>query len=143
MFLSFVFYVVFIFCKIIYIICFLLNSIYIIRRSFFICMSNLCIFCFEIEGAVVKLQCNNTKYKLDETDKDGHFSLVGPKIITIYIAKQCNVVLVSAPHGLKLSNLHDGVTGAILRPKRRFVSKGVPFILLATQPLAFEPSCPR
>ncbi|KEH30305.1 hypothetical protein MtrunA17_Chr4g0033381 [Medicago truncatula] len=94
-------------------------------------------------GAVVKLQCNNTKYKLDETDKDGHFSLVGPKIITIYTAKQCNVVLVSAPHGLKPSKLHDGISGAILRPKRRFVSKGVPFILFATQPLAFEPNCPR
>ncbi|AET04616.1 pollen protein Ole E I-like protein [Medicago truncatula] len=94
-------------------------------------------------GPVVKLQCNNTKYKLDETDKDGHFSLVGPKIITIYTAKQCDVVLVSAPHGLKPSNLHNGITGVILRPKRRFVSKGVPFILFGTQPLAFEPSCPH
>ena len=83
-------------------------------------------FCFEIEGAVVKLQCNNTKYKLDETDKDSHFSLVGPKIITIYTSKQCNVVLVSAPHGLKPSNLHDGITGAILKPKTRFVSRVFP-----------------
>jgi len=129
----FIFYAVFIFFKIIYIICW----------SFFIGMSNLCIFYFEIEGAVVKLQCNNTKHKLDETDKDGHFSLVGPKIITIYTAKQCNVVLVSAPHGLKPSNLHDGITGATLRTKRRFVSKGVPFILFGTHPLAFESNCPR
>ncbi|KAL4330558.1 hypothetical protein AHAS_Ahas13G0412100 [Arachis hypogaea] len=59
--------------------------------------------------ATVKLQCNNTRYKLVQTaktDKNGYFFLEAPKSITTYGAHKCNVVLVSAPNGLKPSNLH-------------------------------------
>ncbi|CAJ2678603.1 unnamed protein product [Trifolium pratense] len=97
-------------------------------------------------GAVVKLQCNNTKYKLvqtHETDKNGYFFIEGPKSITSYAAHKCNVVLVSAPNGLKPSNLHGGLTGAGLRPGKPYVSKGLPFIVYTVGPLAFEPKCPR
>lgn len=94
----------------------------------------------------MKLQCNNTKYKLvqkDETDKNGYFFIEAPKSITTYGAHKCNVVLVTAPNGLKPSNFHSGVTGAVLRPEKTFVSKGLPFVLYTVGPLAFEPRCPR
>ncbi|RZB81585.1 non-classical arabinogalactan protein 31-like [Glycine soja] len=95
-------------------------------------------------GAVVKLQCNNTKYKLVQTsksDKNGYFYIEAPKSITTYGAHKCNVVLVSAPYGLKASNLHGGVTGALLRPEKPFLSKRLPFVLYTVGPLAFEPNC--
>lgn len=95
-------------------------------------------------GAVVKLQCNNTKYKLVQTsksDKNGYFYIEAPKSITTYGAHKCNVVLVSAPYGLKASNLHGGVTGALLRPEKPFLSKKLPFVLYTVGPLAFEPNC--
>lgn len=104
------------------------------------------LFEIQIEGAVVKLQCNNTKYKLvikDESDKNGYFFIEAPKTITSYAAHKCNVVLVSAPNGLKASNLHGGVTGAVLRPEKPYVSKGLHFLLYTVGPLAFEPKCPR
>lgn len=97
-----------------------------------------------IAGAVVKLQCNNTKYKLVETsksDKNGYFYFEAPKSITTYGAHKCNVVLVGAPYGLKPSNLHSGVTGAVLRPEKPFLSKKLPFVLYTVGPLAFEPKC--
>nr|AFK48736.1 unknown [Medicago truncatula] len=101
----------------------------------------------QILGAVVKLQCNNTKYKLVQkvqtTDKNGYFFIEGPKNITSYAAHKCNIVLISAPNGLKPSNLHGGLTGAGLRPEKPFVAKGLPFIFYTVGPLAFEPKCPR
>lgn len=92
----------------------------------------------------MKLQCNNTKYKLVETtksDKNGYFYVEAPRRITTYGAHKCNVVLVSAPGGLKASNLHGGVTGAVLRPEKPFLSKKLPFVLYTVGPLAFEPKC--
>ncbi|GAU42907.1 hypothetical protein TSUD_86450 [Trifolium subterraneum] len=97
-------------------------------------------------GAIVKLECNNTKHELvltDKTDKNGHFYIEGTKHITSYGAHKCNVVLVSAPNGLKPSNLKGGLTGAALKPKKSFVSKGLPFFLYNVGPLAFEPKCLR
>ncbi|KAL2344057.1 hypothetical protein Fmac_005342 [Flemingia macrophylla] len=94
--------------------------------------------------AVVKLQCNNTKYKLvqtKKTDKNGYFYIEAPKSITTYGAHKCNVVLVSAPNGLKPSNLHGGVTGSTLRPEKPFFYQKLPFVLFTVGPLAFEPKC--
>ncbi|MED6226061.1 hypothetical protein PIB30_099789 [Stylosanthes scabra] len=97
--------------------------------------------------AVVKLQCNNTRYKLVQTaktDKNGYFFLEAPKSITTFGAHKCNVVLVSAPNALKPSNLHGGVTGAFLRPQKPYVSDSkLPFFLYTVGPLAFQPSCPK
>ena len=104
----------------------------------------LTLWCFEIEGAVVKLRCNNTKQNVvlkGKTDKNGYFYIKGSNNISSYATRKCNVVLVSAPNGLKPSNLHGGITGAVLKPKKSFVSKGLPFILYNVAPLAFEPKC--
>ncbi|CAL0312060.1 unnamed protein product [Lupinus luteus] len=97
-------------------------------------------------GAIVKFQCNNTKYKLVQTaktDKNGYFFLEAPKTITTYGVHKCNVVLVSAPNGLRPSNLHGGVTGSILRPEKPYISQMVPFLLYTVGPLAFNPKCPH
>lgn len=98
----------------------------------------------KIAGAVVKLQCNNTKYKLVQTsksDKNGYFYIEAPKSITTYGAHKCNVVLVSAPNGLKASNLHGGITGSLLRPEKPFFYQKLPFMLYTVGPFAFEPKC--
>ncbi|KAE9597174.1 hypothetical protein Lal_00007500 [Lupinus albus] len=94
-------------------------------------------------GAIVKLGCNNTKYTLVETantDEHGYFLIEGPKFVTNYGAHKCNVVLVSAPNGLKPSNFSGGITGAPLRPEKKPYG---PFTLYSVAPLAFEPDCQR
>ncbi|XP_045826333.1 non-classical arabinogalactan protein 31-like [Trifolium pratense] len=99
-----------------------------------------------LHGAVVKLQCNSTKYKFvqtHKTDKNGYFFIEGPKSIKTYAPHKCNVVLVSAPNGLKPSNLNGGLTGAALRSEKPYVSKGLHFTIYTVGPLAFEPKCPR
>ena len=100
---------------------------------------------FEIAGAVVKLECNNTKYRLvqtGKTDKNGYFYIEAPKTITTFGGHKCKAFLVSAPTGLKPSNLHGGVTGSILKPEKPFVSQKLPFLLYNVGPFAFEPKCP-
>jgi hypothetical protein len=97
-----------------------------------------------IEGAIVKLQCDNAKYKLvrkAKTDKKGYFYIGGPKNIVGYSTRHCNVVLVSAPKVLKPSNLHGGLTGALLKPLKRSMSKGASVKLYSVGPFAFEPKC--
>ena len=95
----------------------------------------------KIEGAVVKLQCNNNKYKLvlkAKTDEKGYFYIGGPKNIISYATRHCNVVLDSAPNGLKPSS---GLIGALLKTVKRSVSKGVSLKLYTVGPFAFEPKC--
>ncbi|KEH29657.1 hypothetical protein MtrunA17_Chr4g0024201 [Medicago truncatula] len=97
-----------------------------------------------VEGAVVKLQCNNTKHNVvrkGKTDKNGYFYIKGPKDISIFAVHKCNVVLVSAPNGLKPSNINGGITGARIKHKKSFVSKAHNLILYNVKPLAFEPKC--
>ncbi|XP_061341608.1 non-classical arabinogalactan protein 31-like [Gastrolobium bilobum] len=97
-------------------------------------------------GAVVKLECNNTRYPLVQTvktDKNGYFYLQAPKSITTFGAHKCKVFLVTSPTGLKPSNFHDGVTGALLKPEKPFVYHKLPFLLYSVGPLAFEPQCPH
>ncbi|KAG7962318.1 hypothetical protein I3843_09G061000 [Carya illinoinensis] len=100
-------------------------------------------------GAIVKLQCNNTKYGLIQkakTDKNGYFYLTAPKSITSYGAHKCKVFLVSSPVAAcsKPSNLHYGLNGALLKPEKPFVSdQKLPFILYSVGPFAFEPKCPH
>ena len=98
----------------------------------------------KIKGAVVKLQCNNVKHKLifkAKTDKKGYFYIGGPKNITGYATRHCNVVLDGAPNGLKPSNLHGGLTGALLKPVKRSMTKGVSLKLYTVGPFAFEAKC--
>ncbi|KAK7246491.1 hypothetical protein RIF29_41360 [Crotalaria pallida] len=97
-------------------------------------------------GAVVKLECNNTKYRplvqTVKTDTNGYFYLEAPKTITTYAFHKCKVFLVSSPTGLKPSNLHGGLTGSTLKPLKPFESNKLPFLLFNVGPLAFEPKCP-
>lgn len=107
-------------------------------------------------GAVVRLQCNNTKYPLvneTKTDKNGYFIIKAPKTITTYGSHKCKVFVVSSPLATcnKPTNLHYGVKGAILLPatKPPVSSKRppLPYDLFNVGPFAFEPStklpCPR
>ncbi|KAM1959467.1 hypothetical protein FF1_004940 [Malus domestica] len=99
-------------------------------------------------GATVKLQCNNTKYPLvvkKTTDKNGYFFITAPKTVTTFGAHKCKVSLVSAPSTAcsKPSDLHGGLSGALLRPVKPFVSQKLPFLLYNVGPFAFEPKCPR
>ncbi|EEF50850.1 structural constituent of cell wall, putative [Ricinus communis] len=99
-------------------------------------------------GATVKLQCNNTKYPQEAkatTDKNGYFYLQAPKSITNYGAHKCKVSLVSAPNTAcsKITDLHGGLSGGILRPQKKFVANKLPFVLYTVGPFAFEPKCPR
>ncbi|KAI4304371.1 hypothetical protein MLD38_039892 [Melastoma candidum] len=100
-------------------------------------------------GAVVKLECNNTKLRpstqVAKTDKNGYFYLEAPKTVTSYAFHKCKAYLVSSPLATcsKASLLHGGSTGASLRPDKPFMAQKLPFILYTVGPLAFEPQCPH
>ncbi|KAL3596417.1 hypothetical protein D5086_008054 [Populus alba] len=101
-------------------------------------------------GATVKLQCNNTRKPQDvkaTTDKNGYFLIKAPKTITSYGVHKCKVWLVSSPNTAcsKITNLHGGLTGAILRPEKKpYVDeKKHECALFSVGPFAFEPKCPR
>ncbi|KAK4386595.1 Non-classical arabinogalactan protein 30 [Sesamum angolense] len=96
-----------------------------------------------LSGAVVKLQCNDTKQSLVEqtkTDKNGYFFFMPPKLTTP-TAHKCKVLLVSSPLpqcGVP-TNLHGGATGATLIPAVKPPVKKQPFELFTVGPFAFEP----
>ncbi|KAL6546603.1 hypothetical protein OROMI_022324 [Orobanche minor] len=95
-----------------------------------------------IAGAVVKLQCNNTKYGLVEqtkTDKNGYFFFMPQKLTTAAFHK-CKVFLVSSPVAAcnVPTNLHGGSAGALLVPNAKAPAKA-PFQLFSVGPFAFEP----
>lgn len=109
---------------------------------------SLCHIGIVIADATVKLQCNNTKYPQEvkaTTDKNGYFFLEAPKTITTYGAHKCKVFLVSAPNTAcsKISDLHGGLSGGVLRPEKSYVAKNLPFVLFTVGPFAFEPKCPH
>ncbi|KAL6567401.1 hypothetical protein OROGR_001069 [Orobanche gracilis] len=95
-----------------------------------------------LAGAVVKLQCNNTKYGLVEqskTDKNGYFFFMPHKLTTAAFHK-CKIFLVSSPVAACSvpTNLHGGSAGASLIPTARAPVKA-PFQLFSVGPFAFEP----
>ncbi|XP_050214977.1 non-classical arabinogalactan protein 31-like [Mercurialis annua] len=99
-------------------------------------------------GATVKLQCNNTKYPQETkatTDKNGYFYIQAPKTITNYGVHKCKVSLVSAPNTAcsKITDLHGGLTGGVLKPEKKFVVNKLPFVMFNVGPFAFESKCPR
>ncbi|KAA8515240.1 hypothetical protein F0562_018530 [Nyssa sinensis] len=98
-------------------------------------------------GAVVRLQCNNTKYPLVEegkTDKNGYFFIMAPKKVTTYGSHKCKVFIVSSPLATcnKPTDLHAGSKGAILMPQKSSAPPPhpFPFVLFSVGPFAFEPS---
>ncbi|KAM7525088.1 hypothetical protein LguiA_014990 [Lonicera macranthoides] len=107
-------------------------------------------------GAVVKLQCNNTKYPLVQkakTDKNGYFFIMAPKTVTTYAFHKCKVTLISSPMPTcnKPTNLHYGLKGGILipsvKPPPPHLPTSLPYQVFNVGPFAFEPSaktpCPR
>ncbi|XP_019168690.1 PREDICTED: non-classical arabinogalactan protein 30-like isoform X2 [Ipomoea nil] len=105
-----------------------------------------------LEGAVVKLACNNTKYHLVEkakTDKNGFF-LIMPKTVTSAGFHKCKVFLVASPKPecSVFTNYKLGQAGAPLIPTPPPPElKSPPYQLFTVGPFAFEPSkkapCPR
>lgn len=110
-------------------------------------LSHLWLWHWFFAGAVVKFQCNNTKYPLIQTaktDKNGYFFITAPKTITSFGAHKCKVFLVSSPLAScnKPSDLHYGLQGASLRPEKPYMADKLPFILYTVGPFAFDPKCP-
>ncbi|GFP95482.1 pistil-specific extensin-like protein [Phtheirospermum japonicum] len=94
--------------------------------------------------AVVKLQCNNTKYGLVEqtkTDKNGYFLFTPQKVTTMAFHK-CKVFLVSSPvaHCNVSTNLRAGIAGAILIPDPKPPVTTSLYQYFNVGPFAFEPS---
>ncbi|XP_057764486.1 non-classical arabinogalactan protein 31 [Salvia miltiorrhiza] len=95
-------------------------------------------------GAVVKLQCNNSKISLVEqmkTDKNGFFFFM-PQKLTTSGSHKCKVFLISSPSAACSvpTNLHDGAVGAILaaKPPVDTPPKPLPFELFTVGPFAFD-----
>ncbi|KAK4399127.1 hypothetical protein Sango_1388200 [Sesamum angolense] len=102
-----------------------------------------------LAGAVVKLQCNNTKYSLVEqtkTDENGFFFFM-PQKLTTAGSHKCKVFIISSPLATCSvpTNLHGGAVGAILMPTNKAPvpvpapTKPLPFELFTVGPFAFEP----
>ncbi|XP_055804143.1 non-classical arabinogalactan protein 31-like [Solanum dulcamara] len=102
-----------------------------------------------IQGAVVKLACNNTKYHLTSlgtTDKNGYF-FIQPKWLTTAGYHKCKVFLAKSPKAecSVPTNFHNGKSGAMLIPappspmtSSKPAEPGVK--LYNVGPFAFEPS---
>ncbi|XP_073136317.1 non-classical arabinogalactan protein 30 [Henckelia pumila] len=98
-----------------------------------------------LAGAVVKLQCNNTKSHSEEqtkTDKNGFFFFM-PHKVTTSGSHKCKVFLVSSPLATcqDPTNLNGGASGATLKPTKLPVTtpdKKLPFKLFTVGPFAFE-----
>ncbi|CAM8900340.1 hypothetical protein QQ045_010487 [Rhodiola kirilowii] len=98
-----------------------------------------------LQGAVVKLQCNNTKYPQEKkatTDKNGYFFIRAPKTVTSYGAHKCKASLVGSPDKKcdQPTDLYGGSSGSYLWGDRRTVSDNSPFDLYSAGPFAFEPA---
>ncbi|KAG8385541.1 hypothetical protein BUALT_Bualt03G0055900 [Buddleja alternifolia] len=96
-----------------------------------------------LAGAVVKLQCNNTKYGLVEqtkTDKNGYFFFM-PQKLTTSGSHKCKVFLISSPvaNCSVPTNFHGGAVGAILMPPKAPIDNNPKFLLFTVGPFAFEP----
>ncbi|CAK9181821.1 unnamed protein product [Ilex paraguariensis] len=98
-----------------------------------------------IPGAVVKLQCDNSRYQLEieaTTDKNGYFLIFpqGRKSVTTASNHKCKVSIVSSPLAYcKIpTDLNDGITGAALE-RSPTPPLQLPFELFSVGPFAFEP----
>ncbi|KAJ9565866.1 hypothetical protein OSB04_001832 [Centaurea solstitialis] len=103
-----------------------------------------------LQGAVVLLTCNNTKYPLRTkatTDKNGFFFIMPPKTLTTYGVHKCKVTLLSSPKATcnQPTNLHYGLKGATLVPTPKphgssLSTPPLPFDVFTVGPFAFEAS---
>ncbi|KAG6419141.1 hypothetical protein SASPL_121353 [Salvia splendens] len=95
-----------------------------------------------LAGAVVKLQCNNSKTSMEEkktSDKNGYFFFM-PQKLTTSGSHKCKVFLISSPSAAcnVPTNLHGGALGALLRKPVEAPPKPLPFELFTVGPFAFE-----
>ncbi|XP_058201808.1 non-classical arabinogalactan protein 31-like [Rhododendron vialii] len=93
-------------------------------------------------GAVVKLECNNTKQPREwygKTDKNGYFLITVEKKLSSFGAHSCKLYLVSSPSPAckKPTDLLHGEKGALLRWPQK--PSKFPFELFTVGPFAFEP----
>ncbi|WOG89841.1 hypothetical protein DCAR_0209080 [Daucus carota subsp. sativus] len=103
-----------------------------------------------LEGAVVKLQCKNTKYPLvvqTKTDKNGKFFIKAPNTVTTYGYHKCRVFLVDSPANNcnTPSNLNNGLQGAMLMRSSKppgSAQAPVDFELFSVGPFAFGHKLP-
>ncbi|CAL0300895.1 unnamed protein product [Lupinus luteus] len=73
-------------------------------------------------GVTVKLECNNRSIvQKTVTNFNGYFLILADKSITVDKSQNCKAYLVSAPSGLKLTDLNGGIGGATLIPQHRIV----------------------
>ncbi|KAL8113020.1 uncharacterized protein LOC141663588 [Apium graveolens] len=99
-----------------------------------------------LEGAVVKLQCKNTRYPVvvqTTTDKNGQFLINGPKTVSTYGYHKCKVFLVSSPDNACNipTNLHGGVQGAMLMRSSKppgYAQTSADYDLFKAGPFAFD-----
>ncbi|KFK36369.1 hypothetical protein AALP_AA4G114500 [Arabis alpina] len=103
-----------------------------------------------LQGATVRLACNNTKRGLTmetTTDKNGYFFMLAPNKLTSYAFHTCRVsptnpgpaaatVTCTVP-----SKLNNGTTGAMLKPSRSINIAEHDYVLFSVGPFAFEPAC--
>ncbi|KAL3522287.1 hypothetical protein ACH5RR_015121 [Cinchona calisaya] len=103
-------------------------------------------------GAVVRLQCKNTKYRPvvaeGKTDENGYF-LIMPQGLTTAGSHKCRVFLDKSPSTKcdDPTNINFGLAGAILKPTFKPSPLGPNYALFTVGPFAYAPSnkvpCPR
>ncbi|CAH8335425.1 unnamed protein product [Eruca vesicaria subsp. sativa] len=103
-----------------------------------------------LQGATVKLACNNTKRGVTmetTTDKNGYFFMLAPNKLTTYAFHTCRAwptnpgpasatVTCTVP-----SQLNNGTTGAMLKPSKSINIAEHDYVLFSVGPFAFEPAC--
>ncbi|ESQ52073.1 hypothetical protein EUTSA_v10017961mg [Eutrema salsugineum] len=103
-----------------------------------------------LQGATVKMACNNTKKGVTmetKTDKNGYFFMLAPKKLTTYAFHTCRAWPTKpGPAGAKgtctvLSQLNNGTTGAMLKPSKSVKINEHDYVLFSVGPFAFEPTC--
>ncbi|CAL0300898.1 unnamed protein product [Lupinus luteus] len=95
-----------------------------------------------VAGVTVKLECNNRSIvQKTVTDAKGLFLILADKSITVDKSQNCKAYLVSAPSGLKLTDLNGGIGGATLIPQHRIVPWNHLFYVYKVGDFAVEPIC--
>ncbi|KAG7573623.1 hypothetical protein ISN44_As09g018960 [Arabidopsis suecica] len=105
-----------------------------------------------LQGATVKLACNNTKRGVTmetKTDKNGYFFMLAPKKLTTYAFHTCRAWPTNpGPTTATMtctvpSKLNNGITGAMLKPSKTINIGEHDYVLFSVGPFAFEPACTR
>ncbi|CAH2059378.1 unnamed protein product [Thlaspi arvense] len=105
-----------------------------------------------LQGATVRLACNNTKRGVTmetKTDKNGYFFMLAPNKLTTYASHTCRAWPTKpGPSAATMtctipSQLNNGTTGAVLKPSKPINIAEHDYVLFSVGPFAFEPACTR